>query len=113
MDDDSSQPIVVEEDSSEEILLFSYSAGYDEIAYTPPFIRASYELEKLGVLTVKPGLTETFQKYLIRYRCRKSQKACVFCLKQFEFNDLMVKLPCDHFFHDQCLKRFSIYKKKY
>ena len=95
--DENSQPYIQNEGSL---------MGYDDIVYRNPFLSAPKELKKLGIQTIDVGVTDFLQRYLKKYRCRKSTKECVFCLRIFEFNSLMVQLPCNHFFHDECLKRY-------
>ena len=40
-----------------------------------------------------------FFNYLKKYRCSSSSKDCSVCFNQFQKDYMLIKLPCQHMFH--------------
>jgi hypothetical protein len=89
-----------------------FQGDYDDISYSDDInfnyndsIVAPEFLQKFGIVRIKPGIPEELQEYFSKFRCKQTSKECSICQQSFQFNDLMAKVPCGHFFHDPCIKR--------
>ena len=57
-----------------------------------------------SIINSLEGLSKNIFKKLKTFKIRESCSSCSICLDKYSINDVVKVLPCNHKFHNKCLK---------
>ncbi|CAD8085156.1 unnamed protein product [Paramecium sonneborni] len=58
------------------------------------------------------GVPKNYLEKIKRMKMGKSNKKCSICFNEFQKDELIMQLPCQHIFHEHCCKSWLVNSRK-